>query len=178
MKWFLYLHHSSGDLNPILFPLDIGGMIFGFLCGMSTMERLSTDFFGFELSCQEKLRQVGIRFIGLIISALAILAGIIVLLEGDGATTPCTSCSYLSCVPFPPWAPDTEKWWFCDDCGNVSADAKLNINTKEFNQLDLECPDGDITRINLGEDATSDRFWLEAQLPTYCRLHCDNVLAH
>ena len=153
-------------------------MVFGFLCGMSTMERLSADFFGFEETCQKKIKQVTIRFLGLIISMTAIMAGLIVLLEGDGTTSPCSSCSYLSCVPFPPWAADTEKWWFCDDCGNISADAKLNPNTKEFDQLDLNCPDGEITTILLGDEATTDRFWLESNLPTFCRLHCNNVLSH
>ena len=153
-------------------------MVFGFLCGMSTMERLSRDFFGFEQNCGEQIKQITIRFLGLIISVAAILAGLIVLYQGDGSTTPCTSCSYLSCVPFPPWAAETEKWWFCDDCANISADAKLNINTKKFDQLDLNCPDGEITNIFLGEEATSDRLWLENELPTFCRLHCENVMAH
>lgn len=157
---------------------DLGGMLFGFLCGLSTMERLNTDFFGFEQDWKERVKQVMVRFLGVIISVIAIIVGVVVLFQGDGTTSPCPTCNYLSCVPFPPWTPETQKWWFCDDCGNISADAKLNPDTRMFDQLDLNCPGGDIVNVLLGDEATTDKFWLEANLPTYCRLHCTDIMGH
>ena len=35
----------------------LGGMVLGFLCGISTMERLSSDFFGVEQSCVSRDRK-------------------------------------------------------------------------------------------------------------------------
>jgi hypothetical protein len=97
--------------------LDLGGMVIGLLCGLSTMERLPTDFFGMEENCWSQAKQICVRFLGLIISVISIIITAIILLGGDGTTNPCPSCTWLSCVPFPPAA--NEKWWFCDQCGAV-----------------------------------------------------------
>jgi hypothetical protein len=43
-------------------------------------------------------------------------------LEGDGVTNPCESCSALSCISFPPWNPQDNRWWYCDDCSQVTAE--------------------------------------------------------
>ena len=101
----------------------IGGLIFGFLCGMSTMERVSHAFFGVEEKrCWGTFKNIFARFFGLIISIAGIMAATIILLEGDGVTNPCESCSALSCISFPPWNPQDNRWWYCDDCSQVTAE--------------------------------------------------------
>ena len=101
----------------------MGGMLFGFLCGMSTMERVSHAFFGVEEKrCWGTFKNIFARFFGLIISIAGIMAATIILLEGDGVTNPCESCSALSCISFPPWNPQDNRWWYCDDCSQVTAE--------------------------------------------------------
>lgn len=52
------------------FKIDLGGMGIGLLCGLSTMERLPSDFFGMEESCWSQTKQIVIRFLGLILSII------------------------------------------------------------------------------------------------------------
>jgi hypothetical protein len=138
----------------------------GFLCGISTMERLSTDFFGVDQTCFSRTKQITIRFFGLIISIVGILVATIILLEGDGQTTPCPSCTWLSCVPFPPWNDYGDRWWYCDDCGRVTAD----VITSPSLHLAVDCPDGTNVPVQISEDLSRDE--LEKNLPDYCREFC------
>lgn len=87
----------------------LGGMVYGFLCGLSTIERLSTDFFGIATSFWTKLRNILLRFSGLIISVVLIMITTAVLVDTDVGKSPCPSCRYVSCVPFPPWAGEDNK---------------------------------------------------------------------
>ena len=154
----------------------LGGMIFGFLCGLSTMERVSSDFFGEnERLVWSHAREIFVRFFGLIVSIASIMAATIILLEGDGVTNPCSACSALSCIPFPPWADQTNKWWYCDDCGTVTADARVNPSTGVFHQLDMTCPDGSIQNIELDFEPNTDKASLESKLPSFCREHCPTL---
>mmetsp|Transcript_3503 Transcript_3503/g.5338 ORF Transcript_3503/g.5338 Transcript_3503/m.5338 type:complete len:601 (+) Transcript_3503:205-2007(+) len=149
----------------------LGGMTIGFLCGISTMERLSSDFFGIHQNCMTKTKQIIIRFFGLIVSIIGILIATIVLLEGDGATTPCPNCNLLSCVSFPPWNDYNNRWWYCDDCGGVTAQIMIQPTL----HLDMKCPDGMNVQIDLGADTKIDKGDLEGRLPEYCRDFCKNI---
>lgn len=142
-------------------------MVYGFLCGLSAIERVSTDFFGEEEGWFTRSKHFFFRFFGIIVSFVAILLTLIFLLQGDGETTPCPSCTWLSCVPFPPWTEDDGKWWYCDDCGRVTA----NIITRPYLHLEIDCPSGSIAEVNL-TSTTLDRAYLERQLPSYCREFC------
>ena len=92
-------------------------MIFGFLCGLSTMERVYADFLGGveKRNCWTATKKIFLRFFGIIVSVAGIMIGMALLFEGDGVTTPCESCKVLSCVSFPPWKNNDSKWWYCDD---------------------------------------------------------------
>ena len=148
-------------------------MAFGLLCGLSTMERLPTSFFGMEEGCWSQAKQLMIRFLGLIVSVISIIIAAVILLEGDGETTPCPNCTWLSCVPFPPWEDPGSKWWYCDDCGRVTAEI---VHGNDLH-LQLKCPDGSVERVNLisenGEEP--DRYDLEKKLPSYCRDFCLDI---
>lgn len=136
------------------------------------MERLSSDFFGMEQkNCWSQSKQLLVRFFGLIISVIGIMVATIILLEGDGETTPCPGCAWLSCVPFPPWEGQTDKWWYCDDCGRVTA----NVIENPSLHLELECPDKTSVPIELDPDEELDRDELEKNLPDYCRELCPST---
>mmetsp|Transcript_1930 Transcript_1930/g.4613 ORF Transcript_1930/g.4613 Transcript_1930/m.4613 type:complete len:505 (-) Transcript_1930:909-2423(-) len=152
----------------------LGGLVYGFLCGLSTIERLEIGFFGVAKGTCEKFTNHLVRFSGLILSVILIMVTTILLVESDGGTSPCNNCRYVSCVPFPPWASD--KWWYCDDCDQVSADAhKVDSKALYFDALDLTCPDGQITRIDISADEFSDKEVIRARLPRFCRNNCENV---
>jgi hypothetical protein len=143
-------------------------MMYGFLCGISAMGRLSTDFFGLEEGMMTRTKHFIFRFSGIIISVAAIIATLVILLQGDGETDPCPGCTWLSCVPFPPWAEDNDKWWYCDDCNRVTAD----IVMKPELHLNLQCPSGGVAYVDLADQNSVDRVSLEKKLPSFCRDFC------
>jgi len=153
----------------------LGGMVYGFLCGLSTLERLSKEFFGVRTSCWSRLRQFLVRFLGVIISVTSIFITMLLLLESDGVTSSCPACRYISCVPFPFWT--EEKWWHCDDCGTVSADARRG-ESNFFEELSLTCPDGVVMDVDLTGQQISDTGMLSKELPKYCRNFCNNTFAN
>lgn len=146
----------------------LGGMVYGFLCGLSTLGRLNKEFFGLDIGFCGRLRQFLVRFLGVIISFTAIFVTMALLLESDGVTSSCPACRYVSCVPFPFWK--TDKWWYCDDCGTVTADARRG-SSNFFDQLSLTCPDGYLIDIDLSGQQISDTTMIAKDLPDYCRLY-------
>jgi len=154
----------------------IGGMVFGFLCGLSILTKLSSDFFGVEQNVCSRIRHITIRCIGLFISAFFIISTFFLLFNRsgeDGDYFSCQSCRYLSCVPFPPWGSDNDqKWWYCDDCGTVSADLSMNYDTGKYDALTLSCPDNEEVIIGLGAEATSDPTWIQNNMKEFCRKKC------
>lgn len=146
--------------------------MYGFLRGLTTMNRLSVDFFGIEESWMNHAKQFVTRFFGVICSIASIVATLIILMNGDATTTPSPGCTWLSCVPFPPWEPKDNKWWYCDDCGRITAD----LVTVPSLHLELNCPSGNIAEIALDPDESKfDRDRVQNQLPTYCRQYCPSA---
>jgi len=152
-------------------------MIFGFMCGTSLMRRVSTDMFEGQKrrTLWTTFKQHFSRFFGIILTFVIMIASLLILVQGDGQSTPCKSCKAISCVAFPPWAGENNKWWYCDDCGGVTADARINAATNKFDQLSLNCPYGDIFTLAIENDMSTDRDWLENQLPKWCRSHCQGI---
>ena len=70
----------------------------------------------------------------------------------------------------------TDKFWYCDDCDQVSADAKKADSTDPFfDSLALTCPDGEIESIDISSEVMGQLPVIRAKLPTYCRTSCENV---
>jgi len=153
----------------------LGGMVYGFLCGLSTMERLSAGFFGVRQDICSHVKDLFVRFFGIFICVACIMATTVMLIDSSGKSSPCVRCRYISCVPMPPWKDDLEKWWYCDDCGLVTADARKDETTQLFDQLTLNCPDGTPTVVDLSANPVGDKQYLSNNLPSYCRQYCDNV---
>jgi len=151
-------------------------MFYGVLCGFSTLERLPQGFFGVHKDVSGTLREYFVRFSGLILSAITIFSTMLVLMNSDGIRSPCSSCRYLSCVPFPPWREQYDKWWYCDNCGTVTADATRDKDTGFFNEVQMICPDGNsMEYIDVSVEAIDATDKLAKNLPSYCRLHCDDI---
>lgn len=156
----------------------LGGMIFGFICGTSTMQRISTDMFDDHKKTKTfwtNAKSHFVQFLGIIVTLIIMIASFTILMQGDGVSTPCKSCKVFSCVEFPPWAGPSEKWWYCDECAGVTADARINPQTKQFDRLSLNCPHGDVYTMDIQSDMNTDREWLEKQLPKWCRAYCVGV---
>jgi len=153
----------------------LGGMIYGFLVGLSTMKKLSSDFFGKNKGFIDHLKLVFVRFFGLIVCIIAIIITFAVLAESNGSSIPCDKCRYFSCVPFPPWKEEDDKWWHCDDCGLVTADAISNPSKQIFSVLNLTCPDKQKEVIDISDENISDSREIARKLPSYCRQYCDNL---
>jgi len=64
-----------------------------------------------------------------------------------------------------------DKWWYCDDCNGVTADAKLDASG--YYSLSMTCPDGAIEEMDLSDQLITDRQWIRRELPMYCRKYCD-----
>mmetsp|Transcript_12840 Transcript_12840/g.18211 ORF Transcript_12840/g.18211 Transcript_12840/m.18211 type:complete len:525 (-) Transcript_12840:134-1708(-) len=154
----------------------LGGMIYGFLCGLSTMEQLSLGFFGLRTGRCAQLKNGLIKFFGLIVSVILIMVTTALLAGRSENKSPCSSCRYVSCVPMPFWS--EEKWWYCDDCNFVMADAiREPQDSIYYTSLALTCPDGQVETFNVLEDGVSERDEIRKRLPAYCREHCDSVFA-
>jgi len=153
----------------------VGGMLYGFLCGLTKLERLSMSFFGVQQGFFHRFRQHLIQFFGMILSIVCIIISVIVLAKSDGGRIEkCRGCRYVSCVPFPFWSSYENKWWYCDDCDLVSADARQDRVTGAYSSMNMTCPDGAIENIDLKDEIT-DAGYLQRQLPNYCRDYCENL---
>jgi hypothetical protein len=161
----IFLNTSLPSVNSFS---DLGGMIYGFLCGLSAIPRLSADFFGeADEGWKAQAKQLLVRFCGVIVSLAFIITSLVVLFKGDPTKTPCPGCVWLSCVPFPPWETHDKKWWYCDDCGRVTAD----VVSKPTFHLEVDCPSGVVAFVDLDE-SNYDRDRVQKNLPQYCREYC------
>ena len=154
----------------------LGGFLYGLCCGFSTIEQLAVGFFGLSFGNCSQLKNLCLRFMGLILSVVAIMVTTGLLVQSDGLTSPCPGCRYISCVPFPFSADD--KWWYCDDCDSVTADLYIASNGSGlYEEIDLQCPDGSIESIVISDDGLTKTEDVRRQLPSYCREYCDEVFS-
>lgn len=156
----------------------LGGFLYGLLCGLSTIEKLAVNFFGLSSGSSpfQNARNTLLRFMGLIVSVVAIMITTGLLADSDGITSPCHGCRYISCVPFPP---GDDKWWYCDDCDGVQADLFVaSSGSGLYTEIDLTCPDGSIKDIIIAEDEHFERAAVRKALPAYCRQYCDSVFSN
>jgi membrane associated rhomboid family serine protease len=153
----------------------LGGLLYGFCCGLSTLERLGEGFFGVTGTKYDQFKKLVVRFFGIIVSVISIVVTTIVLANSDGTTSPCNGCRYISCVPFPF---REEKWWYCDDCDFVSADLyAASDGSGLYETIDITCPGGNVTEVAIAKDGITSKEVLQKRLPTYCRDYCADVFA-
>lgn len=152
----------------------LGGMLYGFLCGLGTIQLVAPKFFQKDSadspSCCSKSKHFFFRFFGLIVSLSGIVVSSLVLMTGDGETNPCPSCTYMSCIAFPPWTGQGDKWWYCDDCARTTATGTMENGI--FSSLNVTCPNGKHEVLMVAESWPQDELGLEGMLPMLCREHC------
>ena len=157
------------------FVTDMGGMFYGTFCAFLSVDRVR---FSPKPHTKLSFRDKFFPFLGAIVVISGLLVSIVMLSESDGKTAPfCEQCQMLSCVEFPPWKNSTEKWWYCDECGQTSADARVDDTTGMYDMLKLYCPDGTEIEFELsGDDITDDASKIQSVLPTYCKSQCLNLV--
>ena len=168
------LLNCSIGLTPLIDNFThVGGIVYGFLCGLSTIHIISPKFFDNYSHRFHRCKLVSFRSIGLLVCLTGIILSSFILFSGDGETNPCTTCAKMSCVTFPPWADNEDKWWYCDDCGLATANGTVDTATGKFVGLNLNCPDGTAQIVGMDDSlANADEDVLEDRLPMLCREYC------
>lgn len=154
----------------------LGGLLYGFFCGLSTIESAVVGFFGYREDLCDKIRTFTIRFFGLIASVVFIMLTTAWLASSEVGENPCPNCRYFSCVPFPWWAGDEDKWWHCDDCDRVTADL-IRSTTDFYDTIRLTCPNDALSYIDVTSEKYSTPDDIRGKLPDYCRDYCAEVFS-
>lgn len=150
----------------------MGGMVYGFLCGLSKLERLSPAFFGEKATCFSKFKSYLIRFFGLAFTLIMIVTSIIVL---HGDKNHCPNCRYISCAPFPFWVSMEKRWWHCDDCGgDLGGTYRVNPGTEKVLSVTFTCPDNEVANVDLRNESVTTKTVAKA-VPNLCRKHCKGL---
>ena len=145
----------------------LGGLIYGFLLGLTMLERLPLAFFG-EGSRRWKLASY--RLFGITTTTVCLVLSSVLLSQSDGFQAPCYSCRSISCAPFPFWS--EEKWWECDWCNYVEGDVIKTRGDEYYSELVLMCPNGKVAHTDILDAKYSDMADIAEDLPDYCRKIC------
>ena len=152
----------------------MGGFFYGALCGFAIIERISLK----KKPRKENKLAIRLRMTRTIISCLSILLALkissLYLLTGDGVTSPCSICRYTSCVSFPPWNDENDKWWYCDNCGTSTANVQKS-DEGYYELLLLNCPDDTQVGIDVSSYYTDSESEIQNMLPFLCRANCENT---
>lgn len=155
--------------------MHLGGFILGVFCASTMLNVI--NLFGMSVPFNQNYvssfrNSFFSRYFGLILSMLCMGVATIFLFRGDGTTSPCKSCGALSCVSFPPWSNYDNRWWYCDECGEVKGLGRIDERTGEYFAIELLCPNGKNVVFNLEGEIDRSHDSLEAMLPTFCRQKC------
>lgn len=152
--------------------VHLGGLIYGCLAGFLILERLPLSFFGQRKGCCQHFRILSFQFFSAVLLAFFLVLSSIWLSQSDGVTSPCPSCRYISCAPFPFWT--GEKWWYCDNCDSVRAELYYNDDRTFYTEIEVYCPDGGNAFGDISEYAYTDLGWdrVQEDLAGFCRRLC------
>ncbi len=155
--------------------MHLGGFFLGCLCASTIINPV--DLFGYQsTSIRTNRRNIAAffsRHFGPMITGLTIIVSLVILFQGDGITSPCPSCRYLSCVSFPPWTDYDKRWYYCDDCGRVLAFGRRDKSTGEYASIEMHCPAGNTIFFSV-DGYDNDKESLQKNLPSFCREKCLN----
>lgn len=154
----------------------LGGLLYGFCCGLSTIESAVIGFFGYKATFCDQLRSMLIRFFGLIASVIFIMLTTAWLASSEVGQNPCPNCRYFSCIPFPWWS--DSKWWHCDDCDRVVAQLYRRNGADFYDSISLTCPNREVEFIDVAKDAIGTSDEMKTKLPDYCRDFCAEVFSN
>ena len=97
----------------------LGGLFYGFCLSFLLLKTLPVSFSGNDPGTCHRICRLTVQFLlsGAGIALTAVIVSLLILGRSDGTTTPCPSCRYISCAPFPFWTED--KWFYCDGCDSI-----------------------------------------------------------
>lgn len=149
----------------------MGGLVYGFLIGLTILTRLPLSFFGKASGFCHKMRIICLRVFGAATASFLIILSSLLLDRSDGITSPCSNCRYMSCIPFP--IGREKKWWYCDGCDAVEADAYFDERGDDYYaKVDVFCPDGGIATVDVYDLKSTTGKEIIRNLPEYCRNYC------
>lgn len=152
----------------------MGGLLYGFICGLALMDSISMN--PKTPADNNEIKKKFRIFSCSLIIAVCLISSSIALFTGDGLTSPYPAAKYASCVEFPPWKDTSSKWWYCDACGDTTADVSImNDDEHYYSDMILHCPDGTSVELDISELKVNDETWLGKQLPTFCRNNCGDI---
>jgi membrane associated rhomboid family serine protease len=147
------------------------GLVYGFLLGLTILKRLPLSFFGKASGFSHMMRIVVFRVFGAATACFLILISAVLLDRSDGITSPCSNCRYISCIPFP--IRSEKKWWYCDGCNAVEADAYFDERGDDYYaKVDVFCPDGGIATVDVYDMKATSGDEIIRKLPGYCQDYC------
>jgi hypothetical protein len=178
VKWVLFFLFIDIVLNLALGLLPfidnfchLGGLVFGMLIGIASLQRVEFGFFGFKKSCFQKFLTFIRKTWGIIVTLCLLVFSTVWLFEfSDGYTTVCHGCRYVNCVSMPFWYDINDRWWHCDDCMSTYGTANY-LENRGYYEVELTCPSGKEVLVT----PTNPVFTLDelnAVLPSYCREFC------
>ena len=150
----------------------MGGLVYGFLLGLTILKRLPLSFFGKASGINHKMRILFLRAFGAATAAFLIIMSAALLDRSDGITSPCFNCRYISCIPFP--IRNDKKWWNCDGCDAVAADVYFDERGDDYyGKVDVFCPNGGgIATVDIYDLKSTTGNEIIGNLPGYCQEYC------
>jgi hypothetical protein len=157
----------------------LGGMAYGFLFSLSFLTQLPLGFVDPAQQrapmirfCQ-KVQIVTLRFFGTICVTVLLIVSSVLISESNGLYSPCLPCRYMSCVPFPFWVSEDKRWWNCDVCDGVYAQAYQWKGSTIINNLQMHCPQGYTKEIDISGLLYRDFDAVDEDLEIICRRECE-----
>jgi len=174
--WILFWLAFDFMFNVIIgfFPFvdnfcHLGGLMFGFLFALGSINTISFAFFDISRSCLERTGSVFVKLWGFLLGLTLLTAATTFLfVDSDGVSSPCHACRYMSCIPMPFWSPS--KWWYCDDCSMAYGNALYEEDVGYYS-LQLVCPNSAAVVYKM-EEPTFDLEVINDGLADYCRAAC------
>jgi len=152
----------------------MGGLFYGFVCGMVIIKTTSLEKNNqYRFSSLSKLRFIG-KLAGCIILLASLKTSSLYLFLSDGYTSPCPACRYTLCISFPPWNDMKDKWWYCGNCVQTTADAQVS-DEGYYSVLKMSCPDESEIQFEISYLYINDRNVLQQMLPSLCREYCEYI---
>jgi membrane associated rhomboid family serine protease len=156
----------------------LGGLTYGFLLSLSALKTMSLDIFDQERQssrlgwCCHTFRIKTLRSLGLSMAVLLFVTSCALVGISDGQHSPCLSCRYISCIPFPFWVSEERMWWNCDICAGVSTQIYNKSHTTHYDYLEMNCPQGFVQKIDISFLNLDTILEVEDELLDLCRAEC------
>jgi membrane associated rhomboid family serine protease len=156
----------------------LGGMAYGFLLSLSSLTQLPLGFVDQAqqrapvLRFCQNVRIFTLRSLGTICVMVLLMISTVLISQSNGFYSPCLPCRYLSCIPFPFWVSEDKRWWNCDMCDGVFAQAYQWSGSPIISDLELYCPQGYTKNIDISDFMYRTFDTVDEDLEIICKREC------